>query len=97
MCLGFGPLGNVMQRPYLFFCFSLFLETFFGHFFWDSLRTPFGDPFWGGPFWDPLGNCILLFFLVGKRTPGNVLQRISVATYSLFEPVPNLPLNLCFD
>ena len=35
--------------------------------------------------------------ILGKRTPGSVKQRIFAATYSFFEPVPNLPLNLWFD
>ena len=72
VCLGFGPLGNVMQRPYLFVCFSLLLETLFGHFFWDSLRTPFGDPFWGALLGPP-GQLYFAVFCCGETHPRQCL------------------------
>jgi hypothetical protein len=43
-------------------------------------------------------GCLISFDrFFGKRPPGIVKQRNFAATYSFFEPVPNLPLNLCVD
>ena len=60
-------------------------------------ESPRGVP--GGNFCDFL---FLVFdsFLVGfggNGTPGSVLVRTFVNSCSFFEPVPNLPLNLCVD
>jgi hypothetical protein len=35
--------------------------------------------------------------ILGQRTPGIVKQRNFEDSYSFFEPVSNLPLNLQFD
>jgi hypothetical protein len=74
-------------------------------FSWGDL---WGDP--GGPLGGPLGGisrgfqrgnfcdflfCIFDCFLPG--TPGSVQQLNFADSYSFFEPVPNLPLNLCVD